>query len=71
MRPVDAVGVYRVPLTIRLDHGNLCSIMDNKRSVMAVLTWIKSRKLFLKIQEGTGDNLLREDRAAGYVDYVL
>ena len=38
---------------------------------MAVLTWIKSRKVFLKIQEGTGDNLLREDRAAGYVDYVL
>lgn len=26
---------------------------------------------FLKIQPGTGDNLLREDRALGYTDYVL
>ncbi len=38
---------------------------------MAVLTWIKSKKAFLKIQEGIGDNLLREDRDNGYVDYVL
>ena len=26
---------------------------------------------FLKIQPGTGDNLHREDRALGYIDYVL
>ena len=38
---------------------------------MALLAWVKSRKMFLKIQEGTGDNLLAEDRAEGYVDYVL
>ena len=38
---------------------------------MAVLTWIKSKKQFLKIQEGIGNNLRREDRAEGYVDYVL
>ncbi len=38
---------------------------------MAVLTWIKSKNVFLKVQEGTGDNLLHEDIAAGYVDYVL
>ena len=38
---------------------------------MAVLAWVKSKKQFLKIQEGIGDNLLREDRAIGYVDYVL
>lgn len=38
---------------------------------MALLAWERQRKVFLKIQEGTGDNLLHEDRAAGYVDYVL
>lgn len=38
---------------------------------MAVLTWIKSEKAFLKIQEGIGDNLLREDKNNGYIDYVL
>ncbi len=38
---------------------------------MSVLVWIKSKKAFLKIQEGTGDNLSREDRLEGYVDYVL
>ena len=38
---------------------------------MAVLTWIKSKKTFLKVQEGIGDNLLREDRDNGFVDYVL
>ncbi len=38
---------------------------------MAVLTWINSKKVFLKIQEGIGDNLLREDKDNGYIDYVL
>ena len=37
----------------------------------AVLTWVKSKKMFLKIQEGTGDNLTREDIADGTKDYVL
>ena len=27
---------------------------------MALLAWVKSRKMFLKIQEGTGGNLLAE-----------
>ena len=38
---------------------------------MAVLAWVKNKKMFLKVQEGTGDNLLKEDIAEGYVDYVL
>jgi len=38
---------------------------------MALLTYVKARKTFIKIQEGTGDNLLHEDLEAGYVDYVL
>lgn len=38
---------------------------------MDVLAFIKSKKIFLKIQEGSGDNLQYEDIAAGYVDYVI
>ena len=38
---------------------------------MAILAWIKSRQVFLKIQEGTGDNLSEEDIASGMTDYVL
>ena len=38
---------------------------------MALLAYVKSRKTFIKVQEGTGDNLLVEDLEAGYVDYVL
>lgn len=38
---------------------------------MALLAWVESEKAFIKIQEGTGDNLTHEDRAAGFVDYVL
>ncbi len=38
---------------------------------MPVLAWIKSRKSFLKIQEGIGDNLTHQDRVDGFVDYVL
>ncbi len=37
----------------------------------ARLAWVKSEKVFLKIQPGTGDNLLREDIRAGYVYYYL
>lgn len=37
----------------------------------AVLAWIKSKKVFLKIQPGTGDNLLAEDIRNGFVDYFL
>ena len=35
------------------------------------LVWIKSKKLFLKIQEGCGDNLSKEDMEKGYIDYCL
>ncbi len=38
---------------------------------MAVLAWAKEERVFIKVQEGIGDNLTREDRAEGYVDYVL
>ena len=38
---------------------------------MALLAWIESRKVFLKVQQGTGDNLSPEDLAAGFSDYVL
>ena len=37
----------------------------------AILAWIKSKKTFLKVQSGTGDNLLKEDIREGYVDYCL
>jgi hypothetical protein len=58
-------------LTILLDLDNLCCTIKKERIKVAVLTWIKSKKTFLKIQEGIGDNLLREDRDNGYIDYVL
>lgn len=34
-----------------------------------ILIWNKETK-FIKISEGTGDNLLREDIAEGFVDYM-
>lgn len=37
----------------------------------AILAWIKSKNAFLKVQVGTGDNLLKEDIREGYVDYCL
>ena len=37
----------------------------------AILAWLKSKKTFLKVQSGTGDNLLEEDIREGYVDYCL
>ena len=38
---------------------------------MDILTFVKSEKEFLKIQEGIGDNLSREDIKNGFQDYVL
>ncbi len=37
----------------------------------AQLVWIKSKNIFLKVQEGVGDNLSSEDINKGYVDYCL
>jgi hypothetical protein len=39
--------------------------MDNE-----IMVYIPELKEFLRAAEGTGDNLLKEDRDAGYVDYV-
>ena len=36
-----------------------------------MLVWIKSSKVFLKIQEGTGDNLSDKDIADGMTSYFL
>ena len=33
--------------------------------------WVKSAKAFLKVQAGTGDNLLEEDIREGFTDYCL
>lgn len=38
---------------------------------MDVLTWAPSKKVFLKVQEGTGDNLSHQDVADGFVGYIL
>ena len=35
------------------------------------LYFVPAKKKFLKVQPGTSDNLLREDRALGYCDYFL
>lgn len=37
----------------------------------ASLSWVKSAKAFLKVQAGTGDNLLEEDIREGFTDYCL
>ena len=37
----------------------------------ATLSWIKSQNTFLKVQAGTGDNLLDEDIREGFTDYCL
>ena len=34
-----------------------------------ILIWSNETE-FIKINEGTGDNLLREDQEEGYVDYI-
>ena len=38
---------------------------------MAILVWVKSKEVFLKIQEGTGDALTPDDMKNGMKDYVL
>ena len=45
--------------------------MENDTFGGAILAWVKSAKAFLKVQAGTGDNLLKEDIREGYVDYCL
>ncbi len=45
--------------------------MENDTFGGAILAWVKSAKAFLKVQAGTGDNLLEEDFREGYVDYCL
>ena len=37
----------------------------------ATLSWIKSQNAFLKVQAGTGDNLLEGDIREGFTDYCL
>ena len=37
----------------------------------ASLSWVKSRNVFLKVQAGTGDNLLEDDIQDGFTDYCL
>ena len=37
----------------------------------AILAWVKSAKAFLKVQAGTGDNLLEEDIREGFTNYCL
>ena len=37
----------------------------------AILAWVKGRNAFLKVQAGTGDNLLEEDIREGFTDYCL
>ncbi|MBR6450632.1 MAG: hypothetical protein IKS96_11950 [Fibrobacter sp.] len=45
--------------------------MENITQPLDTLYFVPAKKKFLKIQPGTGDNLLREDRALGYCDYFL
>lgn len=45
--------------------------MENDTFGGAILAWVKSAKAFLKVQAGTGDNLLEEDFREGLTDYCL
>ena len=45
--------------------------MENDTFGGAILAWVKSAKAFLKVQAGTGDNLLEEDIREGSIDYCL
>ena len=60
-------------MTIRLDLDILCRTIKKEKDqkMAAVLTWIKSKKAFLKVQEGIGDALSWEDLKDGMQDYVL
>jgi len=35
-----------------------------------IMVYVKKKKLFLYVAEGTGDNLWQEDMDEGYVDYL-
>ena len=45
--------------------------MNNKKFVPSLI-WAKGKKsgYYYKIEEGTGDNLLKEDLEEGYIDYI-
>ena len=45
--------------------------MENDTFGGAILAWVKSAKAFLKVQAGTGDNLLEEDIRERFTDYCL
>ena len=45
--------------------------MENDTFGGAILARVKSAKAFLKVQAGTGDNLLEEDICEGFTDYCL
>ena len=45
--------------------------MGNDTFGGAILAWVKGRGAFLKVQAGTGDNLLEEDIREGFTDYCL
>ena len=45
--------------------------MENDTFGGAILAWVKSAKVFQKVQAGTGDNLLEEDIREGFTDYCL
>lgn len=44
--------------------------MISKQKITDPTIFIPSQEEIIQIEEGTGDNLLSEDRANGYVDYV-
>ena len=43
--------------------------MENDTFGGAILAWVKSTKAFLKVQAGTGDNLLEEDIREGFSEF--
>ena len=43
--------------------------MENDTFGGAILAWVKSAKAFLKVQAGTGDNLLEEDIRDGFTEF--
>ena len=45
--------------------------MENDTFGGAILAWVKGRGAFLKVQAGTGDNLLEGDIREGFTDYCL
>ena len=40
------------------------------RDFSDILVFVPEKEVFIRISEGTGDNLLREDIEAGYADYI-